>query len=299
MQVSSLKKEKSINQLYLLVVQMRPGQWTKNLLVFAALVFSFKSATIDMVIKSVYGFILFLLVSSCVYILNDFVDSEADQQHPVKRYRPLASGMLNPQLTMVFGGTLLITCLGLSALFSVPFSILLTLYFVVNVLYSTALKQVVILDVMIVASGFVLRAIGGAVLINVKLTPWFLICIMLLSLFLAISKRRYEFILSQENDTFPRKVLNFYNKELLDQLNTIVTTATLISYALFTFTSGRTIYLMWTIPLVFYGVFRYLYLIHVEGKGGDPDKILFEDKHILCTILLYAVSVILILGYFE
>ncbi len=299
MQVSSLKKEKSINQLYLLVVQMRPGQWTKNLLVFAALVFSLKSVTIDMVIKSVYGFILFLLVSSCVYILNDFVDREADRQHPVKRYRPLASGMLNPQLTMVFGGMLLITCLGLSALFSVPFSILLTLYFVVNVLYSTALKQVVILDVMIIASGFVLRAIGGAVLINVKLTPWFLICIMLLSLFLAISKRRHEFILSQESNVVSRKVLHFYNKQLLDQMNSIVTTATLISYALFTFTSGRTIYLMWTIPLVFYGIFRYLYLIHVEGKGGDPDKILFEDKHILGTVLLYAVSVILILRYFE
>ncbi len=299
MQNLSLKKEKSINLLYLLVMLMRPGQWSKNLLVFAALVFSLKSVTIDMVINSIYGFIFFLLVSSCVYILNDFMDREADRQHPTKRFRPLASGVLNPHLTMAFGGTLLITCLVLSALFGIPFSILLTLYFIVNVLYSTGLKHVVILDVMIVASGFVLRAIAGAVLINVKVTPWFLICIMFLSLFLAISKRRHELILSQESDAVPRKVLQFYNKELLDQMNSIVTTATLISYALFTFTSGRTVYLMWTIPLVFYGIFRYLYLIHVEGKGGDPDKLLYEDKHILITILLYAVSVISILGFFE
>ena len=299
MQNLNLKKEKSINLLYLLVIQMRPSQWSKNLLVFAALVFSLKSVTIDLVINSIYGFIFFLLVSSCVYILNDFMDREADRQHPTKRFRPLASGVLNPHLTMVFGGILLIACLGLSALFSIPFSLLLTLYFIVNVLYSTGLKHVVILDVMIVASGFVLRAIGGAVLINVKLTPWFLICIMFLSLFLAISKRRHELILSQESDAVPRKVLQFYNKELLDQMNSIVTTATLISYALFTFTSGRTVYLMWTIPLVFYGIFRYLYLIHVEGKGGDPDKLLFEDKHILITILLFAVSVISILGFFE
>lgn len=299
MQNLSLKKDKSINLLYLLVIQMRPGQWSKNLLVFAALVFSLKSVTIDMIINSIYGFIFFLLVSSCVYILNDFMDREVDRQHPTKRFRPLASGVLNPQLTMVFGGTLLIACIGFSALFSIPFCLLLTLYFIVNVLYSTGLKHVVILDVMIVASGFVLRAIGGAFLINVRITPWFLICIMFLSLFLAISKRRHELILFQESDAVSRKVLQFYTKELLDQMNSIVITATLISYALFTFTSGRTVYLMWTIPLVFYGIFRYLYLIHVEGKGGEPDKLLFEDKHILITILLYAISVISILGFFE
>ncbi|MFZ3102157.1 MAG: decaprenyl-phosphate phosphoribosyltransferase [Desulfitobacteriaceae bacterium] len=299
MQNLSLKKEKSTNLLYLLVIQMRPGQWSKNLLVFAALIFSLKSVTIEMVINSIYGFIFFLLVSACVYILNDFMDREADRHHPTKRFRPLASGVLDPHLTIAFGGILLIACLGLSALFSIPFSLLLTLYFIINVLYSTGLKHVVILDVMIVASGFVLRAIGGAVLISVKVTPWFLICIMFLSLFLAISKRRHELILSQESDAVPRKVLQFYNKELLDQMNSIVTTATLISYALFTFTSGRTVYLMWTIPLVFYGIFRYLYLIHVEEKGGEPDKLLFEDKHILITILLYAVSVIAILGFFE
>ncbi|MDR3602429.1 MAG: decaprenyl-phosphate phosphoribosyltransferase [Desulfosporosinus sp.] len=294
-----MKKESTPNLLYLIVIQMRPFQWSKNLLVFAALVFSLKRVTIEVAINSIYGFILFSLVSSCVYILNDFMDRELDRQHPTKKFRPLASGALNPQLTMVFGGGLLIACLVLAALISKPFSWLLILYFIINVLYSIALKHVVILDVMIVASGFVLRAIGGAVLISVKLTPWFLICIMFLSMFLAISKRRHEFILSQDSDVRPRKVLQFYNLELLDQMNSIVTTATLISYALFTFTSGRTVYLMWTIPFVFYGIFRYLYLIHVEGKGGEPDKLLFKDKHILITVVLFVISVVLILAIFE
>jgi len=278
---------------------MRPSQWSKNLLVFAALLF-LKRVTFDIVINYIYAFIFFSLVSSCVYILNDFVDREVDQQHPTKKFRPMASGVLNPQLTLASGGILLIASLALSTRISIPFSLILALYFIINVLYSTALKHVVILDVMIVASGFVLRAIGGAVLINIKITPWFLICIMFLSLFLAISKRRHEFILSEESDTVvPRKVLQFYTIELLDQMNSIVTTATLISYALFTFTSGRTVYLMLTIPIVFYGIFRYLYLIHVEGKGGEPDKLLFEDKHILITVLMFVVSVIVIIRFFE
>lgn len=296
---TSFKRESPHNLLYLIVIQMRPFQWTKNLLVFAALIFSIKRVTINLAMNSVYGFIFFSLVSSCVYILNDFMDLKADRQHPKKKFRPLASGALNPQLAIALGGVLLLTCLGLSTLTNWAFGLILTLYFVINVLYSLALKHVVILDVMIVASGFVLRAIAGAFIINVKLTPWFLICVMFLSLFLAISKRRHEFILSRESDVVPRKVLQFYNKELLDQMNSIVTTATLISYALFTFTSGRTVYLMGTIPIVFYGIFRYLYLIHVEGKGGEPDKLLFKDKPILITVLLFVASVIVILGFLE
>lgn len=276
---------------------MRPKQWTKNVLVFAALIFTPNGYAVNNLYNALLGFILFSLISSCVYIVNDFMDREADRQHPTKRFRPMASGALNPHVTLAFGGFILLCCLSVATVINLPFALLLTLYFILNVAYSISLKHVVIVDVMIVASGFVFRAIGGGLLINVKLTPWFLICTMLLSLFLAISKRRHEYILSLEKDASHRKVLQFYSKDLLDQMNSIVTTATIISYALFTFTSGKSIYLMWTIPIVLYGIFRYLYLIHVEGKGGSPDKLLFEDKHILCTVLLYALAVVVILSF--
>ena len=179
------------------------------------------------------------------------------------------------------------------------FTGLLILYFALNVSYSLALKHVVIIDIMIIAAGFVLRAIAGGLVIRVPLTPWFLICTLLLSLFLAIGKRRHELFLLENDKGAHRKVLDNYSFALLDQLNTIVTTATIISYSLFTFTSGRTIHLMWTIPLVIYGIFRYLYLIHIENKGGSPDRVLFEDKHILITVILYVISVVGILAYFE
>jgi 4-hydroxybenzoate polyprenyltransferase len=161
------------------------------------------------------------------------------------------------------------------------------------------LKHIVIIDILVIASGFVLRAIGGGLVIDVPFTPWFLICTMLLALFLAISKRRHELYLLQSNKGSHRQVLDFYSMDLLNQFNSIVTTATLISYALFTFTSGHTLHLMWTLIFVVYGIFRYLYLIHIEGKGGKPEKVLLEDRHILVTVMLYALSVVVILFYFE
>ncbi len=297
MQISNVKTHPNI--IYSLLKQMRIKQWTKNVLVFAALIFSPAEYSVNMFYDVLLSFILFSLVSSCVYILNDYMDLEADRNHPTKRFRPMASGALNPQFTLVFGLLLMISCLIIAFFMNISFALLLSFYVIINIAYSVSLKHIVILDVMIVASGFVIRAIGGGLIIYVKLTPWFLVCTMLLSLFLAISKRRQEFILAQEKDSSHRKVLKFYNKELLDQMNSIVTTATVISYALFTFTSGRTVYLMWTVPVVIYGIFRYLYLIHVEGKGGSPDRLLFEDKPMLFTVALYGISVMCILIYFE
>nr|WP_035300592.1 decaprenyl-phosphate phosphoribosyltransferase [Brevibacillus thermoruber] len=293
------RKESLRRTVGLLFEQMRPKQWSKNLLVFAALLFSFPNVTTDMIVHSIFGFFLFSLVSGTVYILNDFIDREADRQHPDKRNRPMASGALNPYVALFFGAIVLLFSIIMAFRFNGAFGALLTLYFVNNVAYSFRLKHVVIVDIMVIASGFVLRAIGGALVIEVPFTPWFLICTMLLALFLAISKRRHELMLLQENKTGHRKVLERYNADLLNQLNSIVTSATIISYALFTFTSGRTLHLMWTIPFVLYGIFRYLYLIHVEGKGGKPDKLLFEDKHILFTVILYALTVMIILNYFE
>lgn len=277
---------------------MRPRQWTKNLLVFAALIFSVRQADLNMLGQAFIGFILFCLVSSCVYVLNDYVDRDRDRLHPEKKHRPLASGAIHPQTALLFGFVLLASCLVAAFRFQYAFGFVLSVYFCMNVLYSLRLKHVVIIDLLIVASGFVLRAVGGGLVIGVPLTPWFLICTMLLALFLAIGKRRHELVLMQNGSGSHRKVLDSYSMEMLNQMSGIVTTATIMSYALFTFTSGHTIQLMWTLIFVLYGIFRYLYLIHMEGKGGRPEKLLLEDKHILATVVLYGFSVVCILVFF-
>lgn len=283
----------------LLFRQLRPKQWTKNLLIFAAPLFSFEGVNPGVLFDTLIGFFLLSFVSGCVYIVNDYADREADRNHPVKKYRPMASGALPPKLAIGFGALLLIASLVISYLLNPLFTVLLVLYFTMNVAYSFRLKHVVIIDIMIIAAGFVLRAIAGGLVIHVPFTPWFLLCTMLLSLFLAIGKRRHELHLLQHDKGSHRKVLDQYSFDLLDQMSSIVTTATIISYSLFTFTSGRTVHLMWTIPLVIYGMFRYLYLIHIEKKGGAPDRVLLEDAHILVTVILYVISVIGILVYFE
>jgi len=282
-----------------LIRLLRPKQWTKNLLLFAALLFSFEEIRTETILATLLGFILFSLVAGCVYILNDFVDRDRDRQHPVKKYRPMASGQVNPSHALLFGIILLILSVGTAFMMNPLFGVLCIVYFLLNVSYSFVLKHLVILDMMTIAAGFVLRAIAGGVLIHVPFTPWFLICTMLLSLFLAIGKRRNELTLLEGNTGSHRKVLDNYSITLLDQFNTIVTTATIISYSLFTFTSDRTIHLMWTIPLVIYGMFRYLYLIHMKNQGGSPDRVLFEDKPILITVTLYVISVITIFAIFE
>lgn len=282
-----------------LIRLLRPKQWTKNLLLFAALLFSFEEIRTETILATLLGFILFSLVAGCVYILNDFVDRDRDRQHPVKKYRPMASGQVNPSHALMFGIILLILSVGTAFMMNPLFGVLCIVYFLLNVSYSFVLKHLVILDMMTIAAGFVLRAIAGGVLIYVPFTPWFLICTMLLSLFLAIGKRRNELTLLEGNTGSHRKVLDNYSITLLDQFNTIVTTATIISYSLFTFTSDRTIHLMWTIPLVIYGMFRYLYLIHMKNQGGSPDRVLFEDKPILITVMLYVISVVTIFAIFE
>jgi 4-hydroxybenzoate polyprenyltransferase len=281
------------------IAQLRPRQWTKNLLVFAALIFSIKNSNLGMLYQTILGFILFCLVSSCVYILNDFVDREADRQHPEKKHRPMASGAINPYAAIGSGALLLILSLIAAFIMNRHFGIILLVYFLLNVAYSLKLKHVVILDILIIASGFVLRAVGGGLMIDVPLTPWFIMCTMLLALFLAISKRRHELYLLKSAKGSHRQVLDFYSLELLNQFNSIVTTLIVISYALFTFTSGHSVQLMWSLIFVIYGILRYLYLIQMEGKGGKPEKVLFEDKHILVTVMLYTLSVVVILVYFE
>ncbi|RJE90388.1 decaprenyl-phosphate phosphoribosyltransferase [Paenibacillus sp. 1011MAR3C5] len=290
---------KPLHTFQLLVLQLRPKQWTKNLLIFAALLFSFEKISAWTLWHTWLGFLLFSFVSGCVYIINDYTDREADRNHPEKRFRPMASGQLNPKAALAFGAALFVGSLWVSYYLNPLFTGLLLFYFVLNVSYSLKLKHIVIVDIMVIAAGFVLRAIAGGLVIHVTITPWFLICTMLLSLFLAIGKRRHELCLLQNGKGTHRKVLDQYSLPLLDQLSSIVTTATIVSYSLFTFTSGRTIHLMWTIPFVIYGIFRYLYLIHIENKGGSPDSVLLQDKHILATVVLYVISVVCILIVFE
>jgi 4-hydroxybenzoate polyprenyltransferase len=297
---TNVESAASIRELpWMLIRQLRPKQWTKNLLIFAAPLFSFETINTGSLLDTLIGFFLLSFVSGCVYIVNDYADREADRNHPVKKYRPMASGALPPKLAIVFGALLLIASLGVSYLLNPLFTALLLFYFAMNVAYSFKLKHIVIIDIMIIATGFVLRAIAGGLVIHVPFTPWFLLCTMLLSLFLAIGKRRHELYLLKNDRGSHRKVLEHYSFDLLDQMSSIVTTATIISYSLFTFTSGRTVHLMWTVPIVIYGMFRYLYLIHIEKKGGAPDRVLFEDSHILFTVILYVISVVGILIYFE
>ncbi|NLT19750.1 MAG: decaprenyl-phosphate phosphoribosyltransferase [Syntrophomonadaceae bacterium] len=284
--------------IWLFIKQLRPKQWTKNLLVFAALIFTIPNVSLDMFYLALVGFVLFSLVSGGVYILNDWVDLEQDRLHPDKKNRPMASGELPPVLALTGGAIILPLSLIISFYINFNFGLILSLYFILNIAYSFYLKNLVIIDVMVIASGFVLRAAGGAFVIEVPITPWFIICTALLALFLAISKRRQELVVSSIGEGEHRTVLGSYSVNLLDEMNSIVTTATIISYALFTFTSGHTINLMWTIPLVIYGIFRYLYLIHVENQGEQPDEILLRDKPILITVALYTLAVVVILLYF-
>jgi 4-hydroxybenzoate polyprenyltransferase len=282
----------------LLLIQLRPRQWTKNLLVFAALLFTIDKWNIHYIQASILAFFLFCIISGCVYILNDFVDRHADRQHPEKATRPMASGRLHPGLALSFGAALLTLAFFLALLLNSGFALLLALYFVMNLSYSLKLKHLVIVDLMIIASGFVLRSVAGGFVIGADFTPWFLMCVFLLSLFLAIGKRRHELLLLENDRRAHRKVLASYSETLLNQMSVIVTTLTIMSYSLYTFMSSSTNYLMWTIPCVIYGMFRYLYLIHVLGKGGKPEELLYGDKGILVCLVVFGMAVVVLQQFY-
>lgn len=280
-----------------LFLQLRPKQWTKNLLVFAAFVFSIDKVAIFEIFNVLIAFLLFCTVSGCVYIFNDFMDREADRNHPEKKNRPIASGKLNPYFAVLMGSIIALCSFLAAYLLENLFSVVLIIYFILNIAYSLKLKHVVIIDIMTIATGFVLRALAGGIVIEVDFTPWFLICVFLLSMLLAIGKRRHELILLTDNKESHRKVLQSYSVPLLDQMTNVVVTATITSYSIFTFMSGRTLNLMWTIPIVMYGIFRYLYVVHMHGKGGKPEELLLHDKGILFAVLFYGMAVLVIIKY--
>ncbi len=277
---------------------MRPRQWTKNVFVLAALVFDRQLFTLDSVLRSVGGMLLFCLLSSSVYIINDIRDVEADRQHPVKRNRPIASGKLPVPVAIGTVVVLLITTFTLAFFLSRQFFIIAAIYFAFNLAYSMGLKNLLLVDVLIIAAGFVLRVAAGVSLIEVeRFSPWLYVVTTLGALFIGFGKRRAEMMLLEQNANNHRKVLDGYTLPFLDQMITIVSSTTLIAYSLYTFSAPNlpsNHAMMLTIPFVLYGIFRYLWLLQVKKEGGAPEEILLSDRPIQVVVLLWAISVVVI-----
>jgi 4-hydroxybenzoate polyprenyltransferase len=281
-----------------LLKTMRPKQWPKNGFVFAALIFD-KQLTDPLAFsRTLLGFVLFCLVSSAVYIINDLTDVEADRQHPTKRKRPIPSGQLSPAVASGAVVLILVIAFPLAYLLSPLFALIILIYFLLNLAYSFWIKHIPILDVMVLASFYVLRVGAGVVLIQVaRFSPWLYVFTIFLALYLGVGKRRAELTLLAEGANAHRKVLEGYNIPLLDQLITIVSSATIFTYSLYTFSAVNlpdNHAMMLTIPFVIYGIFRYLYLIQIEQSGGAPEEVLFSDRPLQLTLLLWGLAVLII-----
>lgn len=278
-----------------LIKLMRPKQWIKNVFVLAALIFSKRMFDVLSLKEALFAFILFCGISSSVYIINDIADIENDRKHPKKKLRPLPSGLIKKRHAAILFFILVLTSSVLSFLINVNFSIIVLSYFIINLAYTFYLKNIIIIDVMVIAIGFVLRVIAGAEAIGVASSPWLLLCTLLLSLFLAITKRKNEVIVLDDNAKSHRNVLDEYSVKLLDNMLSIVTSSTIIAYSLYTFYAGKGYYMMITILFVIYGIFRYQYLVDSKTFGGSPEMAFFEDKPFLINGVLYCITVILIL----
>jgi len=277
---------------------MRPRQWTKNVFIFAALVFDKQLFVVDSFLRTLAGFALFCLISSCVYIFNDLADVEADRQHPEKKNRPIASGKLPVNVAWTAGILFVIAAVGLAYWLAPAFAAVVAAYFVLNLAYSLYLKHIAILDVLIISAGFVLRVGAGVTLIAVeRFSPWLYIVMFLLSLFLGFGKRRAELALLAHGAGSHRKVLDGYTLPLLDQYIMIVSGTTIVAYSLYTFSAPNVPEnhsMMLTIPFMVYAIFRYLYLIEVKHAGGTPEEVLLSDRPFQISMLLWAVTVIVI-----
>ncbi len=276
---------------------MRPRQWTKNIFVFAALVFDDKLLSLPSLGRVLAAFVLLCLMSSAVYLMNDLADIESDRLHPTKRRRPLPAGELSPAVARA--AALILAAGSLAAGFILAFwlGVILATYLALQVAYTFSLKHVVLLDVMIVAAGFVLRVAAGVAVITVtRFSPWLYVCMFLLALFLALGKRRHELVLLGGEARNHRAILDEYSLDLIDRLIGIVTTSAIVAYSLYTFLAEGlppNHVMMLTIPFVVYAVFRYLYLIHVRGEGGVPEDILLRDRPFQMSIALWAGVVLL------
>jgi len=279
---------------------MRPQQWTKNVIIYAALVFDGKLLQPDLFWRTTLIAVCFSLLSSSVYILNDLVDIENDRQHPRKSLRPLPSGQLNPRFALVAAVILAVASLGVGFWVETWAGAVLAFYVAQNIAYSFYLKNVVIIDVLVLSLGFLLRVIAGSLVVDVeRFSPWLYVCVFLLALFLGFGKRRHEITLLEGEAHNHRASLGQYNLPLLDQLIGMVTTSTLVAYTLYSFEAttalagnGR---MLLSVPFVFYFLARYLYLIHVRKLGGAPDELLLKDKPLLINTALWAASVVILI----
>jgi 4-hydroxybenzoate polyprenyltransferase len=283
-----------------LIVSVRPGQWTKNLLIFAGLLFARRLFNPAAVAEASFAFVIFCALSGAVYVINDVLDRESDRQHPLKAGRPIASGALSVPAA---GGTavvLIVAGLGAAFELDVRFGLVAGAYVALLALYSALLKHIVIIDVLTIAVGFVLRAVAGAVAIEVEISHWLLVCTFLLALFMALAKRRHELVLLANTATSHRPILSEYTPYLLDQMISVVTASTLIAYVFYTISPDTqqkfgTPWLGLTIPFPLYGIFRYLYLVHQREGGGSPADLLLTDKPLLVCVALWALAVALII----
>lgn len=283
-----------------LVISARPHQWLKNSIVLAALVFAKKLNETNLVLTSLAALGIFCLLSSGAYILNDIFDLKKDQKHPLKSKRPIASGKISVPQAAVFSIIIIAVALILGFSINLYFGLCGLGYVVLNFLYSAFIKNWVILDVMAIALGFVLRAVAGAVAIQVEISSWLLVCTTLLALFLSLGKRRQELILLEEEAKHHRQILTEYSPYFLDQMIAVVTASTVVAYSFYTLSPEveqkfGTNLLSLTIPFVLYGIFRYLYLIHQKIEGGNPTRALLTDKPLLINIFLWFVAVLIIL----
>ena len=283
-----------------LIESMRPKQWAKNGIIFAALVFDVQLFLARPFLRTLAGFVVLCLLSSAVYLFNDLADIDKDRLHPKKRLRPLASGRLSRNVALAASVLLLLVSMPVSFVLDWRFGVVAAAYLISNVLYSFWLKHVVIIDVLLLASGYVLRVAAGLALITVeRFSPWLYICITLLALFMGFGKRRGELVLlggSGANSS--RKVLQDYTLPFLDELINIVSTATIMAYSLYTFSAPNlpdNHAMMLTIPFVLYGIFRYLYLIHIKGEGGAPDELVLTDRPLQITFALWGLAAVAVL----
>jgi 4-hydroxybenzoate polyprenyltransferase len=276
-----------------LIISMRPRQWYKNVIIFIGILFSLNLLNFNLWIDVISAFVIFCVLSGSLYVINDILDIEEDKNHPKKKLRPIASGKLNINYAIVSVIILIILSFGFSYLINLLFLITALTFFLLELIYSLFLKELIIVDIMIISAGFVLRAIAGCIAVAVLVSPWLIICAFLLALFLGIGKRRHELVLLGKNAANHRKILDGYSTEMLDQMTNITTSALIMSYSLYTFFTGK-IFIMLTIPFVFYGLFRYIYLVHAENFGGEPEM-LFKDKGMLLSMIFWVLLVILVL----
>ena len=283
-----------------LFVSLRPDQWTKNLIVFAALIFAVKLLDPAATAKAAAAFLIFCALSGAVYLVNDVADREQDRQHPVKRMRPIAAGDLSPGAARI--AAVLLSAIALIASFALrpAFGAAAAAYLALFVVYTRTLKHIVVLDVMTIAIGFVLRAVAGGLVISVHISNWLLVCTMLGALFLGFAKRRHEITLLAAGAKGHRRILEEYDPYLLDQMIGVVAAATMVAYIIYcaspeTHAYFGTEWMVLTTPFPIYGLFRYLYLVHRKAGGGSPSDMLFADRPLLACVLLWGITSVLII----